>query len=406
MKIAQLLRKTQKSTEKMGRKRQREEKSENSNKRRRFHKPNRIDAPLPKPNDLQTIPKRDNVNLYNFDATVLQEKQQDLTDIEEYKRTHAPSPSAELMRGKLLLQLRAQFETYFESLFNMPAPKECFNRWLFAQFAATEATTHDPFLRRPEIAMETPLFKLLILCNIPFYIKFYNVMQAKVAMETYLARAREWATKLNILEKVLPFISKTEQWLQSLNNLYPEDLLPYFEERKKQLLAGCDPVFEEALNPLIMQLCSFLVIKSKELISVIAEKVVTNTQHENIFVSFPNEKTCTVTYQDYDTFDITIMHYNKLKHLYQLHNSSHDPENTNFNKALYTLLRRYQTLAGPSEFEGNLFQASLNESAFQYLNSSLNICHEAFASPMNCYFKQYCSAFFDVDVFFGYVYYQ
>ncbi len=46
-------------------------------------------------------------------------------------------------------------------------------------------------------------------------------------------------------------------------------------------------------------------------------------------------------------------------------------------------------------------QAALPSSVFDKLNKEFKVSQEMFASPFNCYFKQYCSAFYDTDCYFG-----
>lgn len=66
------------------------------------------------------------------------------------------------------------------------------------------------------------------------------------------------------------------------------------------------------------------------------------------------------------------------------------------------MLQRYQTLFGPDRFEGHGLQAALPPARFRLLShSALRVSFESFASPLNCFFPQYCSAFLDTDWCFG-----
>ena len=47
------------------------------------------------------------------------------------------------------------------------------------------------------------------------------------------------------------------------------------------------------------------------------------------------------------------------------------------------------------------FQAACSEHVFAVLNNSLGVAHECFASPLNCHFPSFCSAFPDTDRPFG-----
>lgn len=56
---------------------------------------------------------------------------------------------------------------------------------------------------------------------------------------------------------------------------------------------------------------------------------------------------------------------------------------------------------GGGSNEGTGLQGALPVSVFEVLNRQFGVTFECFASPLNCYFKQFCSAFPDIDSFFG-----
>ena len=59
------------------------------------------------------------------------------------------------------------------------------------------------------------------------------------------------------------------------------------------------------------------------------------------------------------------------------------------------MLARYESLGGAG------YQAALGEKAFDVLKTRLGVGCEAFASPLNCRYGRFCSAFPDVDAPFG-----
>ena len=63
--------------------------------------------------------------------------------------------------------------------------------------------------------------------------------------------------------------------------------------------------------------------------------------------------------------------------------------------ALFSLLLRYDSLGGDG------FQAALNANAFGVLRRRFGVDFECFASPLNCRYDRFCSAFADVDAPFG-----
>jgi len=90
------------------------------------------------------------------------------------------------------------------------------------------------------------------------------------------------------------------------------------------------------------------------------------------------------------------VHLAKLHELYQRTLQQRVPvDDADFVEALFCLLLRYETL------EGFGFQSSLTGRVFDALRDMLGISMECFASPLNCRFGRFCSAFPDVDVPFG-----
>lgn len=66
-----------------------------------------------------------------------------------------------------------------------------------------------------------------------------------------------------------------------------------------------------------------------------------------------------------------------------------------FHCALYNLLARYNALLGHG------MQCALPEDVFQVLHKWVQTNFECFASPLNCRYSSYCSAFPDTDAVFG-----
>ncbi|KAL9651821.1 hypothetical protein ABK040_000169 [Willaertia magna] len=74
-----------------------------------------------------------------------------------------------------------------------------------------------------------------------------------------------------------------------------------------------------------------------------------------------------------------------------------------FDYFLFCMLIRYSAMFGISErkFEGAGLHAACPVEVFEVLNENLEVQMESFASPLNCYFGQFCSAFGDIDFWFG-----
>eukprot|EP00435_Cladocopium_sp_Y103_P044178 s354_g12.t1 len=105
-----------------------------------------------------------------------------------------------------------------------------------------------------------------------------------------------------------------------------------------------------------------------------------------------------------DEIPISGMHIVKLRQLYEVHNGSQISEEV-YRHRMYCMLRRYVTFIGldPAQqgSQGGNMHAAAPESVFAWLRDHMGVSCELFASPLNCYFAQYYSAFPDVDAFFG-----
>jgi len=90
------------------------------------------------------------------------------------------------------------------------------------------------------------------------------------------------------------------------------------------------------------------------------------------------------------TLKLNKTHYDKLFAAY-----SADGNQTSFGEHLFAMLCRYSAL------HGHGYQAAVDERTFASLERHLGVSMELFASPLNNYFPQFCSAFEDTDSFFG-----
>lgn len=68
-----------------------------------------------------------------------------------------------------------------------------------------------------------------------------------------------------------------------------------------------------------------------------------------------------------------------------------------FMSRVWCLLRRYSVFCANSPET----QVSVPVPVLESLHRYFGVTFECFASPLNCYFRQYCSAFPDTDAYFG-----
>ena len=99
--------------------------------------------------------------------------------------------------------------------------------------------------------------------------------------------------------------------------------------------------------------------------------------------------------------DVTVRvnrrHYEKLKRMFERSGSI---EEDKFHKSLFCLLVRYRALRGGG-VQGGGMQAAVPETVFNVLRDHFSVSFECFASPLNCRYTQFCSAFLDTDSAFG-----
>ena len=68
----------------------------------------------------------------------------------------------------------------------------------------------------------------------------------------------------------------------------------------------------------------------------------------------------------------------------------------------WMVLKRYTGYYGLSaKDEGAQNQGAVPVTVLECLNKHFGVTFECFASPLNCYFRQFCSAFPDLDSYFG-----
>ncbi|KAL0476669.1 hypothetical protein AKO1_006210 [Acrasis kona] len=102
-------------------------------------------------------------------------------------------------------------------------------------------------------------------------------------------------------------------------------------------------------------------------------------------------------------------HFNKLIQLYNVwvnrrksrSRSYYDYTDSHLKNCIARLILRYHTFFGTESYHGVGLQGAITPRTFQYLSRHFDVTMECFASPLNCYYPQFCSAFIDTDRFFG-----
>lgn len=353
-----------------------------------------------------------------------------------------PHPDIEIYRCTFLMKLRQCYQELCHSRESIDAPKDSFNRWLMERKVLD--TGSDPLLPShcfPEISM--CMYKE-IMNDIPLKLvrpKFTG--DARKQLSRYAEAAKKMIDRNPSAEsrKIVKWQAEdTFQWLRRTVGATYED----FQERLNHLKKQCQPHLAEAVKGSVEGICQKIYNLSAEYAKKVKEKhrdllkeqgiqVIAPPQMPNLrkvlcyAVQFsapcprlphidylPEREQTTLRFQG-DTVTINNTHLQKLEQLYR-YNCFDDKKFEMFLPRVWCLLKRYNTFlgyTGPSSsssnssssssgiYEGQATQGALPITVMECLNRTFGVTFECFASPLNCYFRQYCSAFADTDTYFG-----
>uniref|UniRef100_T1J547 WW domain-containing protein n=1 Tax=Strigamia maritima TaxID=126957 RepID=T1J547_STRMM len=340
-----------------------------------------------------------------------------------------PHPQIELLRANYVGRLRQHYQEMCHSREGIDAPKESFNRWLLERKVAD--TGSDPVLPSAcfrEISMS--MYRE-IMNDIPIKLvrpKYSG--DARKQLSKYAEAAKKMIESRNVSprsRKIVKWnVEDAFQWLRKTQNATYDDYL----ERLAHLKHQCQPHLTEAAKSSVEGICLKIYHLSIDYAKKIHDKhwallnehgiaeirsslQVTNPKKVLCYpvqlalssprlptVEFVQDKDMTILTFNGDSVRINSLYFQKLEQLYRW-NCSDDRKFENFLSRVWCLLKRYQTYFGVSNNEGHCTQGALPVSVFQALQRNFDVSFECFASPLNCYFRQFCSAFPDTDGFFG-----
>lgn len=350
-----------------------------------------------------------------------------------------PHPEIEAMRAAIVCKLMRTYDDLCQRRENIRSPPESFHRWLMERKVVD--TGADPLLPsqcRPEVS---PSMYREIMQDIPLRIvkpKFTG--DARKQLSKYAEAAKhiiESRPAPAESKKVVKWnAEETFQWLRRTVGASYED----FQDRLGHLKRQCEPHLVATVRGTVEALCTKIYNMSAENARKIRERHAQVLKDNGIYepslppappvlrkvfcypvqftvqsprmpvVEYVPERDHMVlkythaTMQQPDTQYINLTHLHKMEHLYR-YNCHDDKKFDLFIPRLWCMLRRYQSFLGNvtatavQESEGT--QAALPVSVFECLHRQFGVTFECFASPMNCYFRQFCSAFGDTDTYFG-----
>lgn len=160
---------------------------------------------------------------------------------------------------------------------------------------------------------------------------------------------------------------------------------------------NASPIIARLLDAAIREVCAGM---SKALMTSflnVASLASVPVSDQLMPVIIEEESTSTVSFEG-NSVTINSEYLIKLRELFRVH--AGQDRMGEFPRALFAVARRYATFIG-SEHEGAGFHGALPDAVFKVLAEDFHVCQEAFASPFNCYFSKYSSAFWDIDGWFG-----
>eukprot|EP01029_Cantina_marsupialis_P026633 TRINITY_DN7208_c0_g1_i3.p1 TRINITY_DN7208_c0_g1~~TRINITY_DN7208_c0_g1_i3.p1 ORF type:complete len:587 (-),score=194.33 TRINITY_DN7208_c0_g1_i3:810-2570(-) len=341
-----------------------------------------------------------------------------------------PSPTREYYRAHELKGLKSKFDLAFKKAMGV----ECdgFSRWIYDQLAKPFNTEiSDPVLRYPQAAIDSPVIYREILSSLPCKLKDIT-RRGRMDENNWLnlrASAERLCNKLvknfedeedvaDLKKEVSEAINAGELWMDSNSSPTESEYVLMLTDIHTRLQA----IMENAAKPVAESLCVLLVEESNRLIQRVADyDVADEDMEEAAIVPADDDDTVRVVF-DEDSRLLRKTHLQKLQTLFletaqevpdirelffpdeENQNEAFSPsqisllKSQHFPRVLYALLCRYEIIL--SGGAGNA-QAAAPEKVFEIMHKHMKCAHEGFASPFNCFFHSFNSAFYDIDRFFG-----
>ena len=340
----------------------------------------------------------------------------------------SPVPEMEQYRSILVKDMRSEYQNLCKSNEGIDAPSESFNRWLLERKVNDKGC--DPML--PTVCREgvSPAMYREIMYDIPLRLtKIKSSSDARKQLFCYAEAARRMVETRNApaeSRKIVKWhIEETLSWLRKEQNAVLLDYLNRLSHLRRQ----CGPHLVATAKHSVEDICLKMYGLAQENAKKLLDKHIgilrlhkidlpksiepsgrlvpvrsmpmlcaTPPLHNSVTQEIC-KKNILLTYNG-ESLRINPEYLEKLEHLYR-QSCKDDPTMKLFLCRVWCLLRRYQTFFGPNQYEGIMLHGALPSEVFECLNENFGVTMECFASPLNCYYKHYSSAFADTDSFFG-----
>lgn len=332
-----------------------------------------------------------------------------------------PSPALELERAGLIHGLRQRYADACRDIMCLEhPPADSVDRWLLEQLAQPRrGRGSDPLLPKPLIAETSRVLQRELLAEVPLRCptRAFGAL-ALEALRKYHESACGWLRRLDAPVALRTEVEALGTWIDenagaARSRRRPEDCPLKQKLHSLSKDGGLSSAFRCKVEPLVLQVINIVSVEAEELVSKLQKISVDPAASTSVHLEMIEADSAAQLRFGNDTIPVSKLHLKKLRALYEVHQphpgASSAPAATEweevFRRRLYTMLRRYVTFIGldPAEEgqKGGNMHAAAPEPVFAWLKRELGVRCELFASPLNCYFPRFCSAFPDVDIFFG-----
>ncbi|XP_037346421.2 mRNA (2'-O-methyladenosine-N(6)-)-methyltransferase [Pungitius pungitius] len=337
-----------------------------------------------------------------------------------------PHPEIELQRAQLVTKLRQHYHELCHQREGIDPPRESFNRWLLERKVIDKG--HDPLLPSDCEPVVSPSMFREIMNDIPIRLaRIKYKEEARKLLFKYAEAAKRMIDSRNASpdrRKVVKWNAEdTMNWLRRDHSASKEDYMDRLEHLRQQCGPHLTAVAKDSVEGICTKIYQLSVDYSRRLrqmhLNLLQDpptEASASPQESRLVYCYPvrlaipspalprvelhfeNDMAC-LRFKG-EMVKVNRGHFSKLELLYR-YSCIDDTRFDKFLSRVWCLLKRYQAMFGSGANEGTGLQGALPVSVFEALIRQFGVSFECFASPLNCYFKQFGSAFPDVDGFFG-----
>ncbi|CAB1315554.1 unnamed protein product [Coregonus sp. 'balchen'] len=329
-----------------------------------------------------------------------------------------PHPEMELQRAQLTTKLRQHYHELCYQREGIEPPRESFNRWLLERKVLDKGP--DPLLPSECDPIISPSMFREVMNDIPIRLSRIKYKEeARKLLFKYAEAAKKMIDSRNATpdsRKVVKWNAEdTMNWLRRDHSASKEDYMDRLDHLRKQ----CGPHVAAVAKDSVEGICTKIYHISAEYVRRIhqthqallkdcnvSDPEAAEVQDRLVYcypvrlaLPSPAQPRVELHFEN----DIACLRYKgeMVKELLYRYSCIDDPRFQKFLSRVWCLIKRYQVMFGAGVNEGTGLQGALPVPVFEALNKQFGVTFECFASPLNSYFKQFCSAFPDTDGFFG-----